>query len=352
MSNIDKILMPFKIRALREDDSFAELTYEPLMRGFGHTIGNSLRRVLLSSIRGTRIVAIEGENLLHELSSIPGVLQDISEICLNLHGVRVYAPGESVYTLRLNISGARSVYASDIEEHSGIKILTPEVFLFEMDGSHDINIKILIESNVGICPREELAAYNKDLIGRIYLHEKYFFSPVLSVGLTVEEYTLGRNHNLFNRLRLSVRTDGSIRPIDAVSTAAHTLQHILSTFITGDIIYENQNISEEQPISLDPVLFTKIIDMKFSTRAENSLVNSGIRYLGDLLSKDPSKIQSRITNFGQKSFDEVSMRVEEMGLKWTGILQNWPTSCDEVEKLVSEYARKQKFNEDNSRRIK
>lgn len=332
---MNKILSPFKIRALRDLEYSSELIYEPLSRGFGYTLGNSLRRVLLSSIKGSRITAIEGESISHELATLPGVSEDIAEICLNLHSVRIYVPGDEVYTLSLSVNEEKYVYASDIEVNSGVEILNPEVMLFKTDGSVPINIKIICESNIGICQKEELTSYNRDLIGRIYLHEKYFFSPILNVALNVEEYTIGRNRNVYDRLKLTVKTDGSIKPIDAVSTAAHSLQEILNTFIQGDVIYEN-DIEEKEEYQIDEKLFTKIIDMNLSTRAENSLVNAGIKYLGDLLSKDPNKLQSKITNFGQKSFDEVFAKLESMGYEWNGKIE-WPSSSDKIEEMYKEY---------------
>jgi len=301
---------------------------EPLERGFGVTLGNALRRVLLSSLSGAAITTLRINGVLHEFSTIPGVLEDVADVILNLKEVRLrmHVPGPR--TLRVRRTGAGIVTAGDlVSEDSAIEVLNPEHKIMTTNGEADVEMELTVGTGKGYRPAEKNKSEEMP-IGTIPIDS--IFSPVTKVNYTVTPARVGRETD-FDRLNLEVWTDGAVSPADAVAFAAKILKDQLTIFINFEEPTETAAHAHEEPEPLNPNLFRSVDELELSVRSANCLQNANIRYIGELVQKTEAEML-KTKNFGRKSLNEIKDVLRSMGLSLGMSLENLPTRKD-LEKL-------------------
>ncbi|GIW40089.1 MAG: DNA-directed RNA polymerase subunit alpha [Candidatus Binatia bacterium] len=310
---------------LELDQRTASRTYgkfvgEPFERGFGITIGNSLRRILLSSLQGAAITAVRFEGVLHEFSTIPGVREDVTDIVLNLKEVRLRLHEGLQEVGRIDAKGECEVKAGDIQVSPSVEILNPEQHIATLAKDASLRAELTIKVGRGYVPAER----NKDEgapIGTIPIDA--VFSPIRKVNYTVTNARVGQRTD-YDRLTLEVWTDGSVRPEDAVAYAARILQDQLSIFINFEEEPEPVSVPEEQKPTLNENLFRPVAELELSVRAANCLQNADIKYIGELVQKTEAEML-KTKNFGRKSLNEIKEILREMGLDFGMKLENFPS---------------------------
>jgi DNA-directed RNA polymerase subunit alpha len=313
-------------RRLESDEDAAEGRYarfwcEPLERGFGQTLGNSLRRVLLSSLQGAAITSVRIEGVLHEFSTIPGVLEDVSDIVLNLKEVRLrmHAPGPRL--LRVRRSGAGILTAGElVSEDSSIEVMNPEHKIATLSAEAEVDMELTVDLGKGY----RLAEGNKTEempIGTIPIDS--IFSPVRKVNYSVTPARVGRETD-FDRLNLEVWTDGAVAPVDAVAYAAKILKDQLSIFINFEEPEELPSSAKDEGEPLNPHLFRSVDELELSVRSANCLQNANIRYIGELVQRSENEML-KTKNFGRKSLNEIKEVLSSMGLSLGMRLEGFPS---------------------------
>jgi DNA-directed RNA polymerase subunit alpha len=299
---------------------YAKFSCEPLERGYGITLGNALRRVLLSSLQGAAIVSVKIDNVLHELSSIPGVIEDVTDIILNLKGVRLKLFKDENTTLVLDKKGPGVVKALDIiAPNGGIEILNPEHEIATLSADGELHMEMLAKWGKGYVPADR----NKDLgqsLGSIAIDA--LFSPVSKVNFVVTPARVGQMTD-YDKLTMEIWTDGSVTPDDALGYAAKILKKQLSVFISFD---EEQEPAEEQASvdihAISDYLNRTIDELEFSVRSANCLKNADIHYIGDLVQRsEPEMLKTK--NFGRKSLKEIKEVLGNMNLHLGMKLDGW-----------------------------
>ncbi|MEN8182391.1 MAG: DNA-directed RNA polymerase subunit alpha [Myxococcota bacterium] len=320
-------------RRLEMEEDSAGVNYgrfwcEPLERGFGTTLGNSLRRVLLSSLQGAAITSVKINGVLHEFSTVPGVLEDVSDIVLNLKDVRLRLHSEGPRLLRLHKKGAGEILAGElVSDDSSVEILTPDLHLATLSEEADVEMEVTVGTGKGYV----LAEKNKTEetpIGTVPIDS--IFSPVRKVNYTVTPARVGRETD-FDRLNLEVWTDGTVEPADAVAYAAKILKDQLSIFINFEEPTESLPPLADEPAPLNPNLFKSVEELELSVRSANCLQNANIRYIGELVQKtEPEMLKTK--NFGRKSLNEIKEVLAGLDLALGMSLENYPER-KELEKL-------------------
>jgi len=321
---------PKKLEIDEKDHSpvYAKFEFEPLERGFGTTLGNSLRRILLSSLRGTAITALRIDGTLHEFSTIPGVTEDVTDVVLNLKEVRLKLhDGAEQATARIEVKGERVVTAGDIQGGPDLEVLNPEQHIATVAKGAELRAELTIKSGRGYVPAER----NKEEgapVDTIFIDS--IFSPVRKVNFVVTNARVGQRTD-YDKLTLEVWTDGSRRPEDALALAARILQDQLSVFINFDEPAEAPQAAET-PVSgeLNDNLFRTVDELELSVRSANCLQNADIRYIGELVQKTEAEML-KTKNFGRKSLNEIKELLSEMGLSLGMRLENFP-SREELER--------------------
>ncbi|MEA2477064.1 MAG: DNA-directed polymerase subunit alpha [Actinomycetota bacterium] len=288
-----------------------KFTIEPLEPGFGYTLGNSLRRTLLSSIPGAAITQIKIDSVLHEFSTIDGVTEDVTDIVLNLKELVVSSDHEEPTTVYLRATGSKKVTAADIELPAGVEILNPDHHIATLNKNASLSMELRIEQGRGyvaatIAPKEAIGTIPIDAI----------FSPVRRVTYEVEPTRVEQMTN-YDRLILDVETDGSMSPWDALSAAGSTLVNLFKLFADvgeGPGLDLGPEVGEDE---VSGVLAQPIEDMDLTVRSYNCLKREGVQTVGELVQKSEEDLME-IRNFGQKSIDEVKAKLEEMGLGLRG----------------------------------
>ena len=307
-----------------DESSFGRFSCEPLERGFGQTLGNALRRVLLSSLQGSAITSVRIEGVLHEFSTIPGVLEDVSDIILNLKEVRLRMHAEGPKVVYVRRSGRGVVTAGDlISDDATVEVMNPELKIATVadDGVLDLS------ADVGMGKGYAAAESNKDEelpIGTIPIDS--IFSPVRRVNYTVTPARVGRETD-FDRLNLDVWTDGSIDPPDAIAYAAKILKDQLAIFINFDEPAEVPAVVQEEPDTLNPNLFRSVDELELSVRSANCLQNANIRYIGELVQRTESEML-KTKNFGRKSLNEIKEVLSGMELHLGMTMENFPSRME------------------------
>ncbi len=307
--------MPKSIRAEMSADApnYGKFTAEPFEAGYGRTMGNSLRRVLLSSIEGAAIASVKIEGAMHEFCSLPGVVEDVTDIVLNLKQVLLKSYTREPRKIRLKAKGAGEVTAGDIETDGMIEVLNPDQHIATLDTNGKLEMEMVVRVGRGYCP----ADWNKrpdQEIGVIPID--CLFSPVRRVKYAVENTRVGRRTD-YDRLVLEVWTDGRVSPEDALTTSAAILRHHLDVFVHYDkdlIEFEEseKQISAERE-ELRRKLAISVNEIELSVRATNCLNNANITTVGELAQKsEPEMLKYR--NFGKKSLNEIKVKLTEMGL--------------------------------------
>jgi DNA-directed RNA polymerase subunit alpha len=299
--------------------SYGKFTCEPLERGFGTTLGNALRRVLLSSLRGTAITAVRIRDVHHEFSAIPGVREDVTEILLNLKQVRLKMLTDGIRMLRLDASGETEVKAGDIKTDGAVEILNPDHHIATLAADGQLNIEMTVKSGKGFVPAEANKEEDQP-IGYIPLDAS--FSPIRKVNYLVTQARVGQRTD-YDKLTLEVWTDGSLSPENAVAYAAKILKEHLTMFINFE--EEPAGMEEramEEPPALNENLYRSVNELELSVRAANCLRNASIRYIGELVQKTEQEML-KTKNFGRKSLNEIKEILTEMGLHLGMKLENF-----------------------------
>ncbi len=294
-------------------DNYSRFTIEPLERGYGHTLGNALRRVLLSSIQGGSVVSMRISGVLHEFSTVEGVYEDVTDIVLNVKSIRVRMHADEMKTLSLKASKAGKITAGMFEGDPGIEILNPEQHICELTADIDFEMEIDVDSGRSYHVAEQNKRQDAP-VGTIFLDS--LFSPVIKVSYTVENTRVGQRTD-YDRLILEVTTDGSITPEDALSYAAKLLKDHLQMLINLDeeVMVEEEPEEDEETIRVRNLLKTRVDELELSVRSSNCLRAANIQTIQDLVTKTESDML-KYRNFGRKSLNEISTILEEMGLSF------------------------------------
>ena len=303
----------------------ATLVVEPLERGFGTTLGNALRRVLLSSLQGAAITGMQIDGVVHEFSSIAGVREDVTTIVLNLKQVAVRMISETPKRMTLRASGS-----GQIEVPGDVEILNPDLVICTLDDGAEIRMEFTVDSGKGYVPADRNRAEDSP-IGFIPIDA--IFSPVRRVGYRVEDTREGQVLD-YDKLMLEVETDGSISPEDAVAYAARILQDQLRLFINFEEPDDKSEADDEPDLGFNPVLLKKVDELELSVRSANCLKNDNIVYIGDLIQKSEAEML-RTPNFGRKSLNEIKEVLAGMGLHLGMDVPSWPP--EDIEGLAKKY---------------
>ena len=327
-ANWKELIKPSKvdIKPGKDVRKHSIFTIEPLETGFGMTMGNSLRRILLSSLQGAAVTRIKIEGVLHEFSSIPGVLEDVTDIILNLKtlAVRSHAEGEKVVTLRYK--GAGEVTAADIESTHDIEFIDPDHHIATLNETAELVMELTIGTGKGYVPAAQQISEDNE-IGVILMDAIY--SPVRRVSFKVDDARVGQVTD-YDKLTLEVETNGVVSPEDALAYSARILQDQLTLFINFDEIIEEPEETEVK-IEINHNLLMKVDELELSVRSANCLKNDNIVYIGDLVQKSEGEML-RTPNFGRKSLNEIKEVLVTMGLNLGMNLENWPP--ENIEELV------------------
>jgi DNA-directed RNA polymerase subunit alpha len=308
----------------------ATITVEPLERGFGLTLGNALRRILLSSLQGAAITAVQIDNVLHEFSSIAGVREDVTDIVLNFKGVSVGMEVEGPKRLSVTAKGPGVVTAGDISESNGIEILNKDHIICHLDEDASLSIELTVENGKGYVPAEKNRTEDAP-IGLIAVDS--LFSPVRKVSYKVEPTREGQVLD-YDKLTLDIETDGSISADDALAFSARILQDQLAVFVNFDEPEAAGREDEEDDLEFNPLLLKKVDELELSVRSANCLKNDNIVYIGDLIQKTEAEML-RTPNFGRKSLNEIKEVLTVMGLHLGMDVVDWPP--DNIEELAKKY---------------
>jgi DNA-directed RNA polymerase subunit alpha len=311
-----------------EEDSLTS-TYgrfycEPLERGFGTTLGNALRRVLLSSLQGAAITSIRIDGVLHEFSTIPGVMEDVATVVLNLKDVRVRMNSEGPKLVRVKKSGEGILTAGDlVSADQTVEIMNPEHKICTLGPDSDFEMEVTVDLGKGYV----LADKNKTEempIGTIPIDS--VFSPIRRVNYTVTPARVGRETD-FDRLNVELWTDGAIEPTDAIAFAAKILKEQLTIFINFEEQTETPALHVDEPEPLNPNLFKSVDELELSVRSANCLQNANIRFIGELVQKTEAEML-KTKNFGRKSLNEIKDTLSSLGLSLGMTIDNLPARKD------------------------
>jgi DNA-directed RNA polymerase subunit alpha len=301
-------------------DSYGRFFAEPFERGFGTTLGNSLRRVLLSSLQGGAITSVRIKGVLHEFSTIPGVTEDVTDVILNLKGVLVKLHGHESRNIRIVKKGAGAITAGDIITDSHVEILNPEHHIATCSKEADVEMDMVVALGKGYVPAER----NRDEkapVGTIPIDS--IFSPIKKVNFTVTNARVGQITD-YDKLNLEVITDGSVHPDDAVAYAAKILKDQLQLFINFDEEMEpTEEAGEDEGRKINENLYRSVEELELSVRSANCLKNANIRLIGDLVQKSEAEML-KTQNFGRKSLNEIKDILADMGLTLGMKLENFP----------------------------
>ncbi len=303
----------------KDPERVATVIAEPLERGFGLTLGNAIRRVLMSSLQGAALTSIQIAGVLHEFSSIPGVREDVTDIVLNLKSMGIKMHVEGPKKIRLKATGPGEVKASQIETSADIEIMDPDLVICHLDRDAELNIEMTVNTGKGYVA----AALNRPEsapIGLIPVDSIY--SPVRKVAYKVENARVGQETD-YDKLSMVIETNGSVTPEDAVAVAARILQDQLQMFINFEEPKEQLKPREEVTGGLNRNLLRKVDELELSVRSANCLKNDNIVYIGDLVQKTESEML-RTPNFGRKSLNEIKEVLTNMGLHLGMEVTGWP----------------------------
>ena len=321
INNWQTLIKPSKLKLTNDENSQykATLVAEPLERGFGLTLGNALRRVLLSSLQGTAVTAIKIDNVLHEFSSIDGVREDVTDIVLNIKSLSLNMHSEGVRKMNLNVTGPGEITAGMINTPSEIDIINPELVICNLDDNTEFNMELTVAKGKGYVAAE----HNKpedSAIGLIPIDS--IFSPVKQVSYSIENTREGKVLD-YDKLILTIETNGSVTPDDSIAFAARIIQDQLQSFIN----FEEPEEIQDEPDTLEPQfnknLLRKVEELELSVRSMNCLRNDNIIYIGDLVQKSEGEML-RTPNFGRKSLNEIKEVLTGMSLYLGMEIPNWP----------------------------
>lgn len=315
-----QVLRPRGPQIERITDNRAKVVIEPLERGYGHTLGNALRRVLLSSIPGFAITEVEIDGVLHEYSTIEGLQEDVLEVLLNLKDVAIRIHTGDSTTLTLSGQGPGVVTAGDIKTDHNVEILNPDHIIAHLTKDTALNLRLKVERGFGYQPAATRRRPDEEnrVIGRLVLDAS--FSPVRKVAYAVEAARVEQRTDL-DKLVIDIETNGTIDAEEAVRTAADILSDQLSVF--GDFTHRDRGPAKQQAAGVDPVLLRPIDDLELTVRSANCLKAESIYYIGDLIQKTEVELL-KTPNLGKKSLTEIKEVLAQRGLSLGMKLENWP----------------------------
>jgi DNA-directed RNA polymerase subunit alpha len=308
----------------------ATVVAEPLERGFGLTLGNALRRVLMSSLQGAAITSVQIDNVLHEFSSVSGVREDVTDIILNLKGVSLKMEVEGPKRLSISAKGPMVVTAGDISESNGIEVLNRDHVICHLDDGADLYVELTVNTGKGYVSADKNKPEDAP-IGLIPIDAIY--SPVKRVSYEVQPTREGQVLD-YDKLTLKLETDGSLAPDDAVAYAARILQDQLQIFVNFDEPEAARGDSADDDLEFNPLLLKKVDELELSVRSANCLKNDNIVYIGDLIQKTEAEML-RTPNFGRKSLNEIKEVLSGMGLHLGMDIVDWPP--ENIEDLAKKF---------------
>jgi DNA-directed RNA polymerase subunit alpha len=333
--NWQELIKPNKLDIALGDDPtrVATVVAEPLERGFGTTLGNALRRVLLSSLQGAAVTSVHIDGVLHEFSSIPGVREDVTDIILNIKTIAIKMQGDGPKRMTLRKNGPGLVTAGDINTVGDVQILNPDLALCTLDEGAEIRMEFTVNTGKGYVPAERNRPEDAP-IGLIPVDSLY--SPVKKVSYRVENTREGQILD-YDKLTMTVETNGALSPEDSVAYAARIIQDQLAVFVTFEEPRKEEAAIAAPQLPFNPALLKKVDELELSVRSANCLKNDNIVYIGDLIQKTEAEML-RTPNFGRKSLNEIKEVLASMGLHLGMEVAGWPPeNIEDLAKLFEEH---------------
>ena len=325
-----EMLTPRNIDVTSYDSTHAKVVLAPLERGFGHTLGNALRRILLSSMTGCAIVEVEIDGVEHEYSTIEGIQEDVMEILLNLKGVAVVMEGRDETTVSLNAQGPGVVTAGDIECDSHLEVVNPDHVIATIAGKTSLNMQLRVVRGRGYQPSDSrVNDEDNRTIGRLQLDAS--FSPIFKVSYSVDNARV-ENRTDLDKLILELETNGTIDPEESIRRAATILQQQMAVFV--DLQGETMAEPEEKEEEIDPILLRPVDDLELTVRSANCLKAESIYYIGDLIQRTEVELL-KTPNLGKKSLTEIKDVLASRGLSLGMRLENWPPASIKSDRELS-----------------
>ena len=315
-------LVPKNIQVQAISPLHSKIILEPLERGFGYTLGNALRRILLSSMPGAAIVEAQVENVLHEYSSVEGLREDMVDVLLNLKGVAIKLEGRDEVVLTLHKKGDGPVVAADIRPEHDVEIVNPNHVIANLTHGGEINMKLKVTVGRGYQPAStrESELEESRPVGALYLDAS--FSPVRRVTYSVENARVEKRTDL-DKLIIELETNGTLDPEEAIRRSATILQHQLATFV--ELQHEASSHLTDQKEQIDPILLRPVDDLELTVRAANCLKAENIYYIGDLVQRSENDLL-KTPNLGKKSLMEIKSVLSQRGLSLGMLIEGWPPS--------------------------
>ena len=321
--NLMDLITPKRVEVTNEtgDKQFGKFVAEPLERGFGITLGNALRRVMLSTLEGAAITSVKIDGVSHEFSTIPGVVEDVTEVILNLKEVVLTIDGKSEGQLSLDVQGPCDLVAGMFGGDPAVTIINPELKIATLGEGAHVKMDISVKTGRGYVSSENNEVEGAP-VGTIFIDS--IFSPVRKVNTVVTNARVGQRTD-YDKLTLEVWTDGSIDPRCAVAEASHILVEQLNIFVGENlIVQEKKEVVETPKTKFDENLFKRIDEIELSVRSANCLENADIKYIGELVTRTENEML-RTKNFGRKSLSEIKEVLSEMGLKLDMKIDGFPS---------------------------
>lgn len=318
--SVNEFLTPRQIKVDTVSPTRAKITLEPLERGFGHTLGNALRRILLSSMPGCAVVEVEIDGVLHEYSAIEGVQEDVIEILLNLKGLAVKMHGRDEATLSLSKKGPGVVTAADIQLDHDVEIINGDHVIANLADKGSLNMKLRLARGRGYEAADSRFSDEDETRSVGALQLDALFSPVRRVSYVVENARVEQRTDL-DKLIIELETNGTLDPEEAIRRCATILQHQLAAFV--ELQAEVEEVEEKQEDEVDPILLRPVDDLELTVRSANCLKAESIYYIGDLIQRTEVELL-KTPNLGKKSLTEIKDVLAQRGLSLGMRLDNWP----------------------------
>lgn len=299
---------------------YGRFRIQPLERGYGITVGNALRRVLLSSLRGAAPTSIRIDRVTHEFSTLPGLFEDVTDVMLNVKGLELFTTSEEPRTLKIKKKGPCEVRGRDIETDATTRVLNPEHYVATLSENGELDLEMTVKRGYGYVPVEEIREADAP-IGTLFMDA--LFSPIKRVNYKVDNTRVGQ-HTDYDALQLEIWTDGSLKPEDALGIAAKILQTQFSVFINFDVdgMTDEPRVEVEHSDELNDNLFRTVDELELSVRSMNCLQKANIKFIGELVQKSESEMLKQ-KNFGRKSLKEIKDILQGMGLKLGIAVENF-----------------------------
>jgi len=327
---LSELLKPRQVKVEEQQTYHAKVSIEPLERGFGHTLGNALRRILLSSVPGCAIVDLKIDGVLHEYTTIDGVQEDVIDIMLNLKGVGIIMHAKDEATLTLRKKGPGPVTAGDIQLDHDIELVDPDYVIANINKDVELSMELHVVKGRGYQPSNTRRLSDEETaLGHLQLDAS--FSPVRKVAYSVEAARVEQRTNL-DKLVIDIETNGTVDPEEAIRIAGSILKDQLSVFV--NLEGSEEEVPEEPESQIDPILLRPVDDLELTVRSANCLKAENIYYIGDLIQRTEVELL-KTPNLGKKSLTEIKDVLASYGLSLGMRLENWPPPNIESDKLAS-----------------